>query len=490
MSIIQGLIGSIGANPPPSYYLYLSGSYNEGGSTTLLVDYRYAKGATVYWSIVTESAVPDVDFTSDNGYSGSLSPTGSGNQTLAHITNINDNTTEGLEWYVINLGTTEGGTDLYSERININDTSIDPLTDFTIEWWQNMNSSQPNSYPRLFDVGYYPTENPGISFEGNPYNGVPIVWGGGSSDRVYNTNFIPGEWVHWAIVRHNNTMALYKNGTNILNSNNLGTATFNNTSSQLTIGTGSGTYWNGKITGFHWIKGTAKYTSNFTPIRAPVTAIANSKLLLNAVDDTNKFTDSSASGFTPTTTTNISFEQDTPWFFGSVTNTLIGAGDTLGVFNNTSMLGWSNIKPGWTIIKVGGGWSSTVVSISGGNVVAADNWINDGSDYTFGPPSTVEAFSSAYSGSAGSFNVLFQSTDTVLANVKNGWTISNGAGWTDIVTQDAYIGSGYYRVPVAGSVNPTNGYTYTFTPPTQTGSLTFSGATLAYAANAAWAFDV
>jgi len=96
--------------------------------------------------------------------------------------------------------------------------------------------------------------------------------------------FIKGSWNHIAIVRtyasSNTTLVTYVNGVAKK------TSTFNsitakiNTSEILTIGDA----FQGYITDFRLVKGTAVYTGNFTPPTAPLTAITNTKLLLNMAD--------------------------------------------------------------------------------------------------------------------------------------------------------------------------------------------------------------
>lgn len=485
MSIIQGLIGSISGVAPPYYYLGLGGSYGEGNTLTLTISYEHARGDTVYWSLASDSATAGVDFTSDNGYSGSLSPSGTGTQTLANITNVADNTTEGIEYYQIRLGTYPGGNDIYSNNININDTSTDPLADFTIEWWGKMNSSQPGQYPRLFDVNNYSSEQPGISFEsGN----TVMVWNGTSRDTAY-VDFSYNQWTHWAIVRHNNTMSLYKNGTNILSSNYLGTLAFTNTTSPLTIGYGSSQYWNGKIADFNWVKGIARYTANFTPARQPTYITAGyTKLLLNAASEANKLVDA-ATGKTVTEHNTVAYDIDTPWLNRPVSKALTGAGNTLGVFSSPFPTGWYEIRPGWTITR--SGFSSTVVSFNGNDqIVAADNWINDSGEYTFTPPSSV-VHTSVASTHGTYYGIQFTDQGLVdLQSVRAGWTAFGPGGVGDIVAEDVVWSGSDYKVKLINATDWPAVGEWTFTPPQQTGSLVFSNSYLSLAATNDWALDI
>jgi hypothetical protein len=89
-------------------------------------------------------------------------------------------------------------------------------------------------------------------------------------------------WGHIAVTRSGNTIRCFFNG--VLGSTTTSSlALFNNTTQPLTIGAGSTGVNNffGFISNLRVVKGTAVYTSAFTPPTAPVTAITNTSLLLN-----------------------------------------------------------------------------------------------------------------------------------------------------------------------------------------------------------------
>ena len=91
-------------------------------------------------------------------------------------------------------------------------------------------------------------------------------------------------WNHIAVVRTNtNTITLYVNG--VAGATTTTTSTMvGNGSNPLTIGSDyNGVAWRymGYISDIRIVKGTAVYTSAFTPPTAPVTAIANTNLLVN-----------------------------------------------------------------------------------------------------------------------------------------------------------------------------------------------------------------
>jgi hypothetical protein len=128
MSIITAIIGSSSGSPPPSYYLDVNGTYNEGQTVSLVLNYQYATGSTVYWSIVSGTATNGVDYTTNSGnFNGSLSPTGTGSVTVEYINLTADNTTEGNEYYTVRLGSYSGGYDLTNSNVGIGDTSTTPI---------------------------------------------------------------------------------------------------------------------------------------------------------------------------------------------------------------------------------------------------------------------------------------------------------------------------------------------------------------------------
>jgi hypothetical protein len=148
--------------------------------------------------------------------------------------------------------------------------------DFTMEAWINFPSA--SSYRHIFST----RPNSGSSSANgsltvNSSNGITWYTSGFIID--YTTNIGTNQWIHVAISRSGTTLRVFINGAIV------GTATNsdNLTGSTLTIGAngdGSETF-NGYISNARVVKGTAVYTSAFTPPTAPLTAITNTSLLLN-----------------------------------------------------------------------------------------------------------------------------------------------------------------------------------------------------------------
>jgi uncharacterized protein YneR len=91
------------------------------------------------------------------------------------------------------------------------------------------------------------------------------------------------QWMYVTAVRNNNVHTLYLDGVSKASATDAGT--MNNCTDVLRIGAYHATYgFNGEICDARIVKGTAVYTGNFTPPTAPLTAITNTKLLLNMAD--------------------------------------------------------------------------------------------------------------------------------------------------------------------------------------------------------------
>ena len=157
--------------------------------------------------------------------------------------------------------------------------------DFTLEYWVYISTSGVNNY--FFTLG-----------DSINASGLETYLGySGSKFVIYSNNSIPLEsttiptrntWSHVALVRSGSTVTLYLNGTSLgtfsstqtFSGNiHIGAEYFNGAIS----GSGAATL-NGTLSDLRIIKGTALYTSSFTPPTAPLTAITNTSLLLSGTN--------------------------------------------------------------------------------------------------------------------------------------------------------------------------------------------------------------
>ena len=163
--------------------------------------------------------------------------------------------------------------------------------DFTVEWFQYQESGGAYSYSRVFAVQPWPDTQIGASVEENGNSFYAWIGGEGYGDTI--SDYLD-KWSHIAMTRSSGTLRLFKDGVLVLTSSSSEDVTDN--TNELYIGsTANGDYFTGYITNFNFVKGTALYTGNFTPPTSPITANANTKLLLLASSEAEKFKDSSSS---------------------------------------------------------------------------------------------------------------------------------------------------------------------------------------------------
>ena len=116
------------------------------------------------------------------------------------------------------------------------------------------------------------------------------------------------KWHHVAIVRNGTAFNLYQDGTSIANVTS--SITVNNSTAKFAVGClGEYTagHFKGWISNYRFVKGTAVYTSNFTPATSPLTAITNTKLL--CCQDSTVTTDNSGTSKTLVVTAANTYSQ-------------------------------------------------------------------------------------------------------------------------------------------------------------------------------------
>ena len=178
--------------------------------------------------------------------------------------------------------------------------------DFTVEGWIN-----PTSLPTYCTICSTRTSsgttagwNIGVSSSGQLFlyaNGF-MVTGASSGVRV-------GEWTHFAIVRSGTSLKAYVNG---IQSGSTGSDSNDYTIQTFWTGATGGTSepWYGYISNLRIIKGTALYTSTFTPSTTLLTTVTNTSLLTCA---TNRFQDISTVSNTITITGAVSVQKFAPF---------------------------------------------------------------------------------------------------------------------------------------------------------------------------------
>jgi hypothetical protein len=118
-------------------------------------------------------------------------------------------------------------------------------------------------------------------------------------------------WQHIAAVRNGTTFTIYVNGVSRATTTNA--SSLYDATNSFTIGAESNTqsqYFTGYISNARVVKGTAVYTSAFTPSTTPLTAITNTSLLTCA---DNRFIDDSTNNFTITRNGDVSVQRFSPF---------------------------------------------------------------------------------------------------------------------------------------------------------------------------------
>ena len=156
------------------------------------------------------------------------------------------------------------------------------------------------------------------------------------------TSIVANTWTHVAVTRSGTTLRCFINGaldTTVTSSYN-----FNNTGTFYVgvYGSAAVNYFNGYLSNVRCVKGSAVYTSAFTPSTTPLTAITNTQLL---TCQSNRFIDNSTNAFTLTKAGDTSVQRFSPFSPTSAYSTSViggsgyfdGSGDYLGIANQTAL---------------------------------------------------------------------------------------------------------------------------------------------------------
>jgi hypothetical protein len=136
---------------------------------------------------------------------------------------------------------------------------------FTVEWFQYWNSIPPN-YQTLLSINYSTNPNLAIQTSGGTSTRY-IVYVNGTSTTITEGSGGPiQKWTHYAVVRNGTIISIYQDG--ILTGSGTYSGNVGNSTATIQIAgeiPNQLYYFNGYISNFRILKGTALYTSNFTP---------------------------------------------------------------------------------------------------------------------------------------------------------------------------------------------------------------------------------
>ena len=293
---------------------------------------------------VTDGLVLALDAGSPKNYNAGISTNwtdkvGGNNGTLVGGTHHNDGPFVGAGYVEFD------GTGDYLSLASSTDFSFSH--DFTVEAWAyptDITSDGSNSkYKAIFSLnvsGEWNSQGYGLVLSiGNLHYGL--------DNTDYNNGIIPiNTWTHLAVTRSNGAIRIFVNG--ILDQ------TIDDSNSDVTFANGTGNipavglfdqhvgfprfYFTGYISNLRILKGTALYTSNFTPPTKSLTAITNTVLL---TCQGNTIADASSSAHTITANGDISLTKEP--FAGAGAVYFDGTGDYLSVADGTDFtLGTDN----------------------------------------------------------------------------------------------------------------------------------------------------
>ncbi len=187
--------------------------------------------------------------------------------------------------------------------------------DFTVEFWVKPSQVADQWKAIIADDHYAATNYGWIIYQS--YDDLQI-WRSGSEILTKTDCFFTGKWMHIAWVRSSGTSTLYVNGV----AEDTYSDSTNYNGDKIYIGQrANGSYdYEGNIYGVRVVNGSAVYTAAFNPSMEKLTAITNTKLLINPTTSQSTWTDSSASGHTLTgsgwSNFSSSLDSDTPLMRG------------------------------------------------------------------------------------------------------------------------------------------------------------------------------
>jgi hypothetical protein len=287
--------------------------------------------------------------------------------------------------------------------------------DFTVEGW-------------IYSTAASSTANGGFqqgtSFpQGNTTNTVAFATvNSGQVWQIYAKNtsasstatWVANTWYHFAVVRSGTTTSLYINGTSVITVTSDST---NYTGTYFGVGqvySGIG-YHSGYISNVRVVKGTAVYTSAFTPPTTPLTAITNTSLL---TCQSNRFVDNSTNAFAITVGGSPSVQAFSPFAPTAAYDAAVvggsgyfdGTGDYLSIADN------SLLEPGSSTFTLECWFYSTAAPPGNGAVI-----LSKSATSSFGPFAILIDPSTKYinglaSTTGSSWNISISSTTVAALN--------------------------------------------------------------------------
>jgi len=268
---------------------------NRGNSTYptgYITDVRVVSGTAVYTSAFTPPTERLTAITNTSLLTCHL-PYFADGSTNDHTITVNSNTkTEPFSPYdyLQYDASTDGGSIYFdgSSRVEAPDSADwKQDADFTIEAWVRP-TSHPNQYSHIFgqwQSGGGTNRNHQISMDPNGRIIVAVNRSNTNYSTAAGSLLQLNTWHHIAVTLNGTSLIVWVNGKNDVSTTVAGTANDSTVGFAVGAEPSSGNYgFPGFIADTRVVKGTAIYTADFTPPTAPLTAITNTKLLLNGTN--------------------------------------------------------------------------------------------------------------------------------------------------------------------------------------------------------------
>ena len=342
---------------------YAGASYHTG----YLSNVRYVVGSPVYTAAFTPQTTPLTPITNTVLLT-SQSNRFVDNSTTANTINVSSATqvqafgpfAPALQWTPTVVGGS-GYFDGNGDYLKATATTIGS-GDFTIECWVYLNSIGVDRNFINMDVASTST-NVSLSLDSTTNKARFLIRNDASTTNLdinSSVALVTNTWYHIVGVANGTTGTLYVNGSSTLGATGTITGTRSGSGTQCRIGVNADDttrFMNGYISSARIVKGAVVYTANFTPPTAPLTAIANTSILLNftnaGIYDGKMANNLETVGNAQVATSPVKYGSGSMYFDGTgdwlsipssgaaLTSSALGQGLTLGSGNFTIEL-WMN----------------------------------------------------------------------------------------------------------------------------------------------------
>jgi len=230
--------------------------------------------------------------------------------------------------------------------------------DFTIECWVKVGNVSATS-GTIFMIGNEAnTSSLGINID-NSQSVAAYVDQGAQGMIFPDGTLAKGQWRHLALTKSSNVVRMFVDGTSSGSSYTQTNSIGGGSNGNLTIGASdeNGTkrsFFDGEISNFRIIKGTALYTSSFKPTYEPLTNVTNTKLLCcndSSTTGSSVTPGTITSSGSPTASSNSPFDDPAGFVFGdSGTENVIKCGSYEGS-GSAGLEVKVGFEPQWLLVK-------------------------------------------------------------------------------------------------------------------------------------------